>query len=307
MTTRKSKRKPQLLSHTRPKSIQKRKLPSLPSHATRTLIRTHHTLQKQLSSANALNDTALVDSVKSRIDALGGLETYQQASIQGQSSSRGGDSSRVLMDWLSHLTCHAARISTPLSPNSSFPGTSRKLRMLEVGALRTDNAHSRSGIFDVTRIDLHSQDPGILEQDFMERPVPALDVIEESGFDVVSLSLVVNYVGDAARRGEMLKRVGRFLRCSTRLQEKEGKGEFFPGLFLVLPASCLANSRYLDEERLQGIMQSLGFTIVRRKLSAKVVYYFWRFDRQKETQGKIFRKEEVRPGKMRNNFAIVLR
>ncbi len=91
-------------------------------------------------------------------------------------------------------------------------------RMLEVGALRVDNAASRSGLFTrVERIDLQAQQEGILTQDFMERPVPLLEIGDgdEERFDVVSLSLVLNYVGDPVGRGDMLRRVGAFLRRRT--------------------------------------------------------------------------------------------
>ena len=69
--------------------------------------------------------------------------------------------------------------------------------MLEVGALRIDNACSRSGLLDVTRIDLHSQHPDIQTQDFMERPLPSASAFETEGFDILSLSIVFNYVGDS--------------------------------------------------------------------------------------------------------------
>lgn len=171
-------------------------------------------------------------------------------------------------------------------------------RMLEVGALRVDNAAARSGLFaTVERIDLHAQERGIVTQDFMERPLPA--VAEEEGFDVVSLSLVLNYVGDAKARGEMLRRVEWFLRKrgkrrkkwrddgDERAKEEEKQTNeqdgcccqrrWFPGLFLVLPAPCVTNSRYLDEERLEAMIRGLGYVRAKRKLSLKLIYYFWRW------------------------------
>lgn len=41
--------------------------------------------------------------VDSEIDELGGLEAYQHASTLGQSSQRGGDSSKILVRWLKEL------------------------------------------------------------------------------------------------------------------------------------------------------------------------------------------------------------
>lgn len=173
-------------------------------------------------------------------------------------------------------------------------GENRKCewRMLEVGALRVDNAAARSGLFStVERIDLHAQAKGIVTQDFMERPLPAPG---EEGFDVVSLSLVLNYVGEAGARGEMLRRVEGFLRKRKRRRGRDddddddmgenaqwgmdGKDGCFPGLFLVLPAPCVTNSRYLDEERLEAMMRWLGYTMARRKMSLKLVYYLWKWE-----------------------------
>ena len=286
--------RPKLLSHTRPASIKKA-LP-LPSRATRSVIRNHHTLRKQLQSAVTRNDSATAASLQAEIEAEGGLAKYQEASIQGQSLQRGGDSSRVLIHWLAEL----------LPPELRADKQERKLRLLEVGALRTDNQCSRSGFLTVTRIDLHSQHPEIQTQDFMARPIPPSAMLQIEGFDIVSLSLVVNFVSDAIGRGEMLRRVSSFLRVLPSENEDVADSSL-PALFLVLPAPCITNSRYLNEERLESIMESLGYKMIRRKISAKLVYYLWGYERSlKHETTKSFRKEELRSGASRNNFAIVL-
>ena len=292
------KRRSRLLSHTRPPSTAKTR--SLSSRATRSLIRNHHTVHKRLQIAIANNDTASIADLQNRISISGGLPKYQQASIQGQSSERGGDSSKVLVEWLKDLPCSNSHHMDSTSMHDS-------LRMLEVGALKVDNACSRSGFLDVTRIDLHSQHPAIETQDFMERPTPSSKDLEEGGFDLVSLSLVVNYVGDAVVRGEMLKRVSRFLRRKfTKTQQYDA---ILPGLFLVLPAPCIENSRYLDEERLEAIMVSLGYQKERAKMSRKLVYYLWKYNgfNAVDEPTKCFKKQSVRTGTSRNNFAIVLK
>ena len=180
----------------------------------------------------------------------------------------------------------------------------KKFRMLEVGALRTDNTCSKNGAFEMKRIDLHSQHSDIEEQDFMDLPFPTTEDLDEEGFDIVSLSLVVNFVGDPAQRGEMLKRVKGFLRPCSR--DGDEMREFFPALFLVLPAPCVTNSRYLDEEKLKSILEILGYTMAKRKLSSKLVYYLWRYEGSVTENAKVFKKEEIRSGRSRNNFAIVL-
>ena len=327
----KSKNKKKLLSSSRPKpghnaSANPQSKPSLSSRHTRSLIRTHHTLQKRLHQAQSAGDASLASSLRSEIDASGGLSAYQAASIQGQSADRGGDSSRVLMQWLKGAFPAGPVIGTALNPDSGSSGSAPRprLRLLEVGALSVDNACSRSGLFEVERIDLHSQHPEIREEDFMERPLLGSDEDRrERGFDVVSLSLVVNFVGSAEGRGRMLERVGAFLRetrrilCDSSGEEEQGakengqgireSGRWFPGLFLVLPAPCVFNSRYLDEERLEVIMRSLGFERLERKVSSKLVYYYYKYGFEARPDGvKQFRKTELRKGGSRNNFAIVL-
>lgn len=286
----KKQRRPQLLSSSRPRNVKP--APSLSSRKTRSLVRSHHTLRKQISAALSKGATSEAQAIQAKIDASGGLLKYQEASIQGQSAQRGGDTSKVLMQWLTEDD----------EVNETSIRNGRQLRMLEVGALRPDNACSRSGRFEMERIDLHSQHPVIREQDFMERAAcPARD-LGRQGFDIVSLSLVVNFVGDPGDRGEMLRRVASFLRPYSGYQ----KG-LFPSLFLVLPAPCVTNSRYLDEERLEAIMESLRYKRAKRKLSSKLVYYLWKFEAGMVGKSKEFKKEETRPGKSKNNFAIVLR
>ncbi|KAL8905929.1 MAG: hypothetical protein Q9171_006473 [Xanthocarpia ochracea] len=296
MGVNKKRKKPLLLSHTRP--VPTTRTPTISSQATRSRIRKHHTLQKQLHTATLNGDSVLAEKLQADLEASGGLQKYQEASIQGQSSERGGDSSKVLMEWINEAL-----------PYNSRQGTNGlgRFRMLEVGALKVDNACSRSGIFDVTRIDLHSQHPDIQTQDFMQFSVPSPGTVEENGFDVVSLSLVLNYVGDAISRGEMLKRVSGFLR-SSRHVSTGGAYMCFPALFLVLPAPCVTNSRYLDEERLESIMISLGYVKTRRKLGNKLVYYLWRYQRDSamNAQSVSFKKKEIRQGCNRNNFTIIL-
>ncbi|KAI9786886.1 MAG: hypothetical protein M1839_005117 [Geoglossum umbratile] len=286
-----------LLSHHKPSP----KLASLSAKASRTLIRSHHQLRKRYAQAIADGNAVAADAFLAQIEAQGGLKSYQLASIKGQSNERGGDSSKALMEWLQEgLVCLKG-------DTKKQPLDQPLLRMLEVGALSTANACSRSRLFDVTRIDLNSQDNDrILQQDFMQRSLPSSD---QERFDIISLSLVLNFLPDNASRGDMLRRTAPFLRALPEsLQAKGSYAEFFPSLFLVLPAPCVTNSRYLDEDRLKAIMGSLGYSITRRKVSLKLVYYLWTYigpQEQPHTKEE-YKKVEVNPGKKRNNFAITL-
>jgi 25S rRNA (adenine2142-N1)-methyltransferase len=364
-TSRKRKpTKPKSLSSGRPPLLTNPP-PTLSSKATRTLIRSHHTLQKQKAAALKSGDLALAEEIEATIQKQGGLEKYQRASLLGQDKERGGDSSRVLMSWLAPLLpslkaksgapkakgAKENAYSEAQAQTTTTETTKPKLTMLEVGALSSSNACSHSRIFAIERIDLNSQSPGIKQQDFMERPLPKL---EDERFDIISLSLVLNYVAEPETRGEMLRRTLKFLRSLPPSLSGEGagvgadadiegrnvgdedvgeKGEsecvgderecpqelaldaFFPSLFLVLPAPCVLNSRYLDSARLDAIMNSLGYVKVREKVSNKLVYYLWRVDYDRGRRGagesqrqrQVFKKTEVRSGGSRNNFAVVLK
>jgi len=271
---------------------------SFSSKATRTIIRSHHQLRKRHAQAVKAGDTSKTTALQDELSRNGGLNGYQQASIMGQSPTRGGDSSKALMQWLEE--------SKEVQEISRFE--LGKLRMLEVGALSPDNACSRSRLFTMERIDLNSQHPDIKQQDFMERPIPPSD---KDKFDIISLSLVLNFVPDAKARGDMLRRTCSFLRPDSSADDHgnivDTTNNLFPCLFLVLPKPCVTNSRYLTEELLERIMTSLGYVKAKEKLSAKLYYSLWTYKRKPTAHNQEFAKVEVNPGKSRNNFCIVSR
>jgi 25S rRNA (adenine2142-N1)-methyltransferase len=289
MVNKKKHTKLKSLSQGRPPTVKPAR--SISSKATRNVIRTYHTLDKERAKALAAGDDAKAVALAKQMELQGGIESYQRASLIGQTNERGGDSSKVLMEWLEPIVPALKELSTE----------GKSLRMLEVGALSVANACSKSRLFDMARIDLNSQAEGITQQDFMERPLPH---DEREKFDIISLSLVLNYVPDPAGRGQMLLRTLEFL---TARQYPGQLGDLLPSLFLVLPAPCVTNSRYLDEDRLEAILKGLGFVNSRKKLSNKLVYYMWQLQRPTAKRTLAFKKEEIRSGKTRNNFAIVLR
>ncbi|KAK5166072.1 25S rRNA (adenine2142-N1)-methyltransferase [Saxophila tyrrhenica] len=263
----------------------------LSKKATQKLIRSHHGLNKKLAKAEARGDKEEVDKLNKQINDSGGLSSYQLASIQGQSSERGGDSSVVLVEWLKDIKVVTA-------------SSEHKLRMLEVGALSTDNACFKSGLFDIERIDLNSQAPGIKKQDFMERPVPQF---EKDQFDIISLSLVLNFVPTEEGRGAMLKRTCQFLDQRAPRTMPKGIQDNFPALFLVLPAPSVVNSRYFNDERLTLMMASLGYVMLRREQKRKLVYYLWLLRDKPSPDEQHFRKEIIKSGGNRNNFCITMK
>ncbi|KAH9842243.1 25S rRNA adenine-N(1) methyltransferase-like [Teratosphaeria destructans] len=271
--------------------LAKRPPAQVSKHVTHTKIRQFHQSQKELAKAEAKGDEVKAEELRKRLEDLGGLQAYQEASILGQSVDRGGDSSIVLMEWLKP----DAAVMKDQEP---------KLTLLEVGALSTKNACSKSGLFEIERIDLFSQADGIIQQDFMERPLPTHD---HEQFDIISLSLVLNFVPDAEGRGEMLRRTTQFLDRRAPREMPDTLQKTYPALFLVLPAACILNSRYMDEERLTLIMASLGYVQLQRKLSAKLVYYLWQLRDQSVPEEQKFTKSLVNPGGGRNNFSVVLK
>jgi 25S rRNA (adenine2142-N1)-methyltransferase len=104
----------------------------------------------------------------------------------------------------------------------------------------------------------------------------------------------------------MLHRTTQFLRAPGRYIDDLQLSANFPSLFLVLPAPCVTNSRYLDEEKLVAIMESLGYVEVATKTTQRLVYYLWQKDRVCKGKGGSFAKKEIRSGPTRNNFAVVL-
>ncbi|KAF9871606.1 nucleolus protein [Colletotrichum karsti] len=296
-----NKQTPKLLASGRPPTLKKAK--SISRKETRTLINTHHTLQKKRQQALARNDKKEAAAITAEISALGGLEEYQRASLQGQRIDRGGDSSKVLLDWLRPAELQPVKAKNVATKRNGEGIEHRRLRMLEVGALSTDNACSKSGLFDMELIDLNSQRPGIVQQDFMDRPLPKDDT---ERFDIISLSLVLNYVPDHSLRGQMLLRTLSFLR-QPHGDLPDNAREFFPSLFVVLPRSCVANSRYFSQERLVELMTLLGYIQLKDKVTNKLVYSFWKREDSPRQPLPPFVKKEINPGPNRNNFTITLK
>jgi 25S rRNA (adenine2142-N1)-methyltransferase len=187
------------------------------------------------------------------------------------------------------------------------------------GALRPDNYDRHASWISNTPIDLNSRHPRIQEQDFLR-----LDPASHGDrWDVISLSLVLNFVPKAADRGAvqfpanpathisyltrmlagaMLRIARSFLRPRTGL------------LYFVIPAPCIENSRYLNRDRLSHIFTAVGLTPVKERLKSggKLAYFLVR-----RTEGQTGIRESTLPpalttrvtlreGASRNNFCILL-
>ncbi|XP_054753468.2 uncharacterized protein LOC129259191 isoform X2 [Lytechinus pictus] len=163
-----------------------------------------------------------------------------------------------------------------------------KLCLLDVGALQ-ENYSKQSKWLDAEAIDLNPQCEGIIKSDFFDFKVGESDV-----YDIIVLSLVLNFVSSPSQRGEMLKR------CQT-LCRQEGH------IFIMLPRACLDNSRYFDHTLFEQMMESLNFDLVAKHDSKKLSFLMFR-KAEKRKEGKTsFHKREVRNGTRCNNFCIVMR
>lgn len=226
---------------------------------------------------------AQLGDIDGEIASLGGIEAYQVASTQGQDSLRGGDSSKKLVEWLK-------------TNYSSIISGSNMLNALEIGCLSAKNAISTSKIFlEVIKIDLNSQNQSkILQQDFMQRPMPKND---SERFNLISCSLVINFVPSPSQRGDMLRRITQFL--------KPPRNGSMSTLFMVLPLPCVSNSRYFDHQSMDEIMNALGFTKTCYYEAKKIAY--WLYDWNGNVKHEYtFHKKEKHTGTKRNNFCITL-
>lgn len=216
---------------------------------------------------------ACLARVEAEIEHRGGLHVYQLASTVGQDSKRGGDSLRKLLQWFNEMKVSAKDT-------------------LEIGSLSPDNAILNKVFGTVTRIDLNSQNPKILQQDFMERPLPLND---SERFDLISCSLVLNFVPSALRRGEMLVRMTHFLREPDSSSSR---------VFLVLPLPCVSNSRYFDGTLMDKVVTSLGFEILKYHEAKKVAYWLLEWRGSAAMRRIRTSKKELKGGANRNNFFI---
>ncbi|KAJ4488360.1 nucleolus protein [Lentinula aciculospora] len=273
--------------------------------SSRAVIRGFHVLLKQQAQLQKVivddisKKTELAD-IEREIEELGGLESYQRMSAIGQGTDRGGGSEKILIRWLKDKELHKPE---------------KKLRLLEVGALKPDNYADCSSWIKATPIDLNSQHPSIMEQDFL-----LLDHKQNrENWDIISLSLVLNFVPEPLNRGEFSSLsflaviviscsydTGRMLRLSYDFLVGGGH------LFVALPLSCLSNSRYLNFDFFSDLMEILGFSERQRhwRKGGKMVYYLFqkRVDARMESitvPDRFSKKTILRQGN-RNNFSIIL-
>jgi 25S rRNA (adenine2142-N1)-methyltransferase len=266
---------------------------SLPSFTSikqsQALISRFHTIQKKLAIVEADCTLKPLAREKRRLDlqaeleSLGGLPAYQQASLFGATAEESGAFNSGI--WV-HNELHAMGL---------LPADGqRRLRLLDVGALQ-DHWSRHAHMVEAIAIDLNPQHPSVLRADFFEYPPLPPDGAAPV-FDALVLSLVLNFVGDPRRRGAMLER------CASLLS---------PGgaLFLVVPAACITNSRYMNHVLFVRILHAVGFQLSRYKITAKLALYALRrmacVATGEDLEGLGCRRL-CRTGQHRNNFAVLI-
>lgn len=152
---------------------QKQRQRVQPAHAER--IARFHTLEKL--KARARDDEQELRRLESEQEALGGLEGYQSSSLKGQNI--GGQSSKWLVNALEDIRGR------------------RATRLLDVGAI-DGTAYRKYSSFQCDSIDLRPSHPSVVQADFLTMETPSNGNL----YDVVCLSLVLNFVGSIQSRSE---------------------------------------------------------------------------------------------------------
>lgn len=255
---------------------------------TARLIRRFHVLNKELAKCKADSETPKQREIEilKEMESLGGLDWYQKASQLGQSKTRGGDSSKWLIQT---LKTHCKDI---------IDNTQKPIKVLDVGAVAPDNYKQYASWITAKPIDLNPQHPDIQQQNFLEMKHPS----EADKFDIVCLSLVINFVGDPKDRGQMLIHTRDFFTSPTVTNRMHH-------LFLVVPLPCVKNSRYMTHEHMLAMMASIGYTkCLHHHFSNKLAYYLFELAGKPMLKNVSWKKKILpgRDGGARNNFCVVM-
>lgn len=258
-----------------------------------------HTLNKYLESVQ--HDPKLSQgqklvkaaTIREQMQQMGGLDKYQQASVFGESTQhyKAFNSAQWIIDFCKHKQM-----------DQNVPAS--KWRVLDVGALTNHflayDAWLVCSFFvlftflqNVTPIDLQPQHESVIKADFF-------DFTQQQGnttYDMIVLSLVLNFVGDPRKRMTMLQQ------CAKSLPLQSGL------LFIVLPLACIENSRYMNHDLFVQILHAVGFDCVQHKNSAKLAFFVLQRTKKqhanKEQLRQLGKRQVLRQGASRNNFAIL--
>eukprot|EP00833_Pecoramyces_ruminatium_P008884 jgi/Orpsp1_1/1182916/evm.model.c7180000083156.1 len=282
-----------VVATTNNKTIRKKKTHQF----SQALISKFHVLNKEKERLKKQPPTKEVlerlHAIDKEMEHMGGLDAYQKASLLGQDKRRGGDSSKWFIKQLLSL-----KKPEPFKDDKNYvagkPSVPETYSLLDVGAVSGSNYSKEGKWIKAKAIDLNPQDSLVEKADFFEFPIP------KEKYQILCLSLVINFVGDAKMRGIMIARANKFLVTQGLL-------------FIVLPNPCVNNSRYCTDDHFRKILDYLGFSLVTSHVSRKLVYYLFRkikdinINLSKIQQAKPkFPKVLLNDGVSRNNFCVVI-
>lgn len=286
--------------------------PDLSKLSRAETITLYHTLKKQLAAVdknplfpNEASREARRQVLRAQLKLVG-IEKYQMASREGEVLGGGFDSSQ----WVTRTLLHGKH---------ELFTRNRELLILDVGAIThrfpeqlevdgngsdsTEVNRQRNVPLHVTSIDLSPEDSEagrrVIKADFFDFARMGLNEGDGgSQYDVICLSMCVNFEGSATRRGSMMY-------LAARLLNKGGL------MFVVLPRACVENSRYFDEAAFRKIVEAIGMGIETLKYTPKLLQSVLKkvgHDElvHRKTWRLLSKKKLVREGRKRNNFAICL-
>ena len=288
------------------------------------MIAKFHELTKQLAGAVEAHDEEKQEKIKDEMKEIGGIEAYQTASRLGTKTTRGTHGRFASHNWVTRTL-----ISLGIVGGSGGRGNGKKrARLLDVGSLHNfyeDDPKLRR-LFKSVAIDLNAQDSTVEEHDMMEFE-------SVKCFDVVVLSLVMNFEGNARKRGRML--------IKARDLSVPGSGV----VCVILPRACFENSRYMTHELFREMVETVGMEVMKMNQTNRLSLYVLRNKgekkigqgptplpfsspsppsspteedgqtptprprrggERKEERKDRFPKKVVSPGPNRNNFTIIL-
>eukprot|EP01039_Chlorochromonas_danica_P005582 gene5582-6145_t len=206
---------------------------------------------EQTSSLTLKEQQKKLKDIEERLKNLGGINRYQEASVV---STKHFSTSKWIIQTIRQLlpfppttstnttstSTNTTSTSTISTSTSSTPATQpHRWNTLEIGAINTQL--QQASFLNVRSIDLHSQHALIEEKDFFE-------ILPEQSYDVVVCSMVINYVTDPMRRGEMIGRL-----CQQLSTRREGDGGAL--LFLILPKRCLSSPFFSSLDDFQHLLE----------------------------------------------------
>ena len=277
------------------------------SQADITLIRDFHVIEKRIAALDRdpkfVGDHAAQDRERTRLQAelakLGGIDAYQKASLSGERQFSFNSAHWVLDE----LFCRRVQIVQELIGKDTEPVCT----LLDVGAIKNKydpdtepRVRRLTSTFRLktTSIDLNPQDKHVIKANFLDFAREQLP----GSFSVVVLSLCLNFEGNPAKRGEMLRLAAHLL----------PEGGF---CFVLLPAPCVDNSRYMNLRLFIKTLQVVGLELAEHPVSKQP---------SQQTSGKLFyavarkraalaqpqtavKRTLCRGGKRRNNFCIIIK